>query len=281
MNDRAEDKIIKLYHNLKSEGIIEEELTELLYYTLCVTATVLLKTKTPLSFYSIKTDEKTSGCIVLFSKADANERMQLFVQLIKGVEQSVEQYPGNIMAVEVTENLISVIVMKDCEYIGVKNSIKDSQCRHYFDKWCKHLQIEKTGIQLPKTTNSPVNMRYLKITTIDQSTGSILFAIDEDTNEKIDVRNTSFRVRSTLGLNENEFDEIFPMLIPKRMQTCSISDQQAGRAVRIKTCEFVHDQWMNGLDIAGDATSGTICKLSSPEFWYMDYPTAKKYGVEC
>jgi len=148
MKYEVDDKIVGLYNSLKSEGIIKEELTEFLYHTLCIAADVVFKTKNSLSFHSIGTDgETSSGCCVFISmEADINKRMQLFVQLIKGVEQSVEQYPGNIMAVEVTENLISVIVMMNSGYLGVKNSIKDSQCRHYFDKWCKQLQIQKTEI---------------------------------------------------------------------------------------------------------------------------------------
>ena len=121
-------------------------------------------------------------------------------------------------------------------------------------------------------------MRYLKITTIDKSTG-ITFAIDDDSNERIDVRNTAFRVRSTLGFNENDVYMTFPMLIPGKVQIYDAPDQPDGKIVRIKTCEIVHGQWMNGLDIAGEATSGTIYRLSSPEFWFMDYSTAKKSGV--
>ena len=267
--NKEEDKIIDFYNALKSDGIVKEELTELLYHTICIAARIVLRTKTPLNFHSIGTDGTTkSGCFVFASmKEDANERMRLFAQILKGVEQS----PQDIMAAEVYDNLIGVFVMIDFEYSGVENKIQDSQCRHYFREWCKQLQIQKTEIQTAKTASRLVNMRYLQITKIDQKTDSILSAVDVDSGKTIDVPNTIFRVST---LFKSNFEQKFPILVPKRMQISS--DREA---VRITVCEFIdiEKRYANFLDISGE-NEDVILKLSSPEVWAMDYAMAIKYG---
>ena len=113
-------------------------------------------------------------------------------------------------------------------------------------------------------------MRYLQITKIDQTTDSILSAVDVDTDETIDIPNTTFSVSTPFS----NFNRNFPILIPKKMQISS-----DGEAVRITICEFfdIKEQYANFLDIAGDDENG-ILKLSSPEVWFMDYSMAKKWG---
>jgi len=111
-------------------------------------------------------------------------------------------------------------------------------------------------------------MRYLQITKIDPKTGGILSAVDDDTNETIDIPNTIFCVSTPFS----NFNRPFPTLVPKRYQIST-----GGEAVRITVCEYIDNQYMNCLDISGE-NKDVILKLSLPEVWYMDYSMALKYG---
>ena len=119
-------------------------------------------------------------------------------------------------------------------------------------------------------------MRYLKITELDLSTGNILSAVDADTGRAVDVHNTAFRVQT--GDHKT-----FPLLIPTSLRPFNASDQPEGRVIRIKTCDFSGQG--HYLDIAGEGTTGeevdnfVFFQLSLPEFWYVDVPTARKYGM--
>ena len=126
----------KMYLNLKNLGIIKEEFSDILY--IAMIAVLSKKSIEHLVPITIETDQGRSGRAVFgTNETDANERMRLFVQLLKEIEQS----PQDIVHVEVTDKYINIVILKDSEYKELKNHITDSQCKNYFQKWCEQLQL--------------------------------------------------------------------------------------------------------------------------------------------
>jgi len=133
-----------------------------------------------------------------------------------------------------------------------------------------------------------LSMRHLKITMLDRETGNILSAVDLDTGKTVDLNNTALCVSMVFGgAMPGTLNLKFSALIPITLELYTAPDQPGGKIIRIKTCEICGDNPLIAggyfLDIAGEGAKDEVnnfimYKLSSPEFWFMDIPTARKYG---
>ena len=140
-----EKVVVGKYNYLKNQGVIKEEFSDVLLVTMIA---VFTKHATlNLVPVRIETDGKIGGRAVFTSKGeDLNERMCLFVQLLKEIEQATTS--TDIGIVEVTDEFINIIVVEGInkyQSLRVVENITDNQCKQYFYKWCVQLQVKNTS----------------------------------------------------------------------------------------------------------------------------------------
>ena len=125
------------------------------------------------------------------------------------------------------------------------------------------------------------DMRYLKIFNLDPLTTNLLMAIDENTGKIVRLSGVQFDTISRF--DNSTVVGTFPQFIPMTLQVCNAPDQPGGQVIRIKTCEVSGAGHF--VDIAGEGAEDhqvnnhILCRLSPPEFWFLDMPTARKYGL--